>query len=49
VYNEHSGKPLVSGSVNWAKAGRNFKLEACNLKDSEGDCFLWSEIDKSHW
>jgi len=49
VYTKHFGKRLVSGSVNWAKAGRSFKLEPCLSIDLDKDCYLWSEINKKHW
>ena len=50
VYHENDGQPLVSGSVNWAKEGRSFKIEPCNkFVSDEKDCFVWSEVDTGHW
>ncbi len=50
MYHENDGQPLVSGSVNWAKEGRSFRIEACNkFVNEEEDCFVWSEVDASHW
>jgi hypothetical protein len=39
----------VSGSVNWGKAGRHFKLETCAKIQLESDCFIWMEMDPIHW
>jgi len=50
VYHENDGQPLVSGSVNWAKEGRSFKIEPCNkFATDDKDCFVWSEVDSRHW
>ena len=49
VHGKTEGQTWVSGSVNWAKAGRHFKLETCPRHDNENDCFIWKEVDPSHW
>ncbi len=49
VHGETEGQTWVSGSVNWAKEGRHFKLETCPTLDKEKDCFIWKEMDPSHW
>jgi len=39
-------KEYVAGSLNWAGAGRHFKLEMCA---SSLDCFTWSEVNPKRW
>jgi len=49
VHGKTEGQTWVSGSINWAKAGRHFNLETCpKLEDGE-DCFIWKEIDPNYW
>ena len=43
------GQAWVSGGINWAKEGRHFKLETCPKHEDEADCFIWKEMDPSHW
>ena len=50
VYGEHMSRTFVSGSVNWAKAGRHFKLEMCAHEEGQADeCYTWSETDTKQW
>jgi hypothetical protein len=49
VHGKTEGQAWVSGGINWAKAGRHFKLETCPKHDDEENCFLWKEMDPSHW
>ena len=39
------GQKWISGSVNWDKAGRHFRLD--ELKDKKG--FVWIEMNNEHW
>jgi hypothetical protein len=48
IYRKTEGQTWVSGSVNWAKAGRHFKLETCPKLKNEKDCFIWKEMDTNH-
>ncbi len=47
VHDELMGQTLVSGSVNWAKVHRHFKLEPCATADD--NCHMWIEMDPSYW
>jgi len=46
VYGKNEDKEFVAGSLNWAVAGRHFKLEMCA---DYVDCFTWSEVNKKSW
>ena len=41
-----SGQPWISGSLNWARAGRHFQLSGCK---HEAGCFIWAEVDHDQW
>jgi hypothetical protein len=45
VREQTKGQTWVSGSLNWAKAGRHFKLETCPQLENEKDCFIWKELE----
>ncbi len=49
VQGETDGQVWAAGSVNWARAGRHFKLETCAPDGDEKTCFIWKEIDPSQW
>lgn len=49
VHGKTDGQVWVAGSVNWARAGRVFKLETCAAKAGASDCYLWKEMDSRHW
>jgi len=49
VHGETDGQVWAAGSVNWAKAGRHFMLEACAAVEDEGTCFIWKELDPLRW
>jgi hypothetical protein len=49
VHGRTEGQTWVSGGINWAKAGRHFKLETCPKHEDEEDCFIWKEMDPTHW
>jgi hypothetical protein len=49
VHRKTEDKTWVSGSINWAKTGRHFILETCPKLENEKDCFVWKELEPSHW
>ena len=49
VHGETGGQVWAAGSINWAKAGRHFKLDTCAVQGEEEDCFIWKEFNPSHW
>lgn len=49
VQSLHGDKTLVSGSLNWAKSGRHFKLETCSTEDANEDCYTWAEVNPMKW
>jgi hypothetical protein len=49
VHRNAEDQTWVSGSINWAKAGRHFTLETCPKLENEKDCFIWKEMDPNHW
>jgi hypothetical protein len=48
VHRKAEGQTWISGSVDWAKAGRYFKLETCPKLENEKDCYIWKETDPNH-
>ena len=49
VHGETDGQVWAAGSVNWAKAGRHFRLETCAPEGNETTCFIWKEMDPAFW
>ena len=49
VHGKTDGQAWAAGSVNWAKAGRLFKLETCAASENDQECYIWKEIDPSYW
>ena len=49
VHGETNGQVWAAGSINWAKAGRQFKLETCAAEEDENACYIWKELDPLRW
>ena len=49
VHGNTDGQVWAAGSINWAKAGRHFKLETCAAEEDENACYIWKELDPLRW